>query len=340
MVNSRSAARHDYCGGKRYNGASVFVASLAFLIVGLPGLKCASAQQYPEKPIHIITADPGGGMDFAARLVGQKLTESFGQQVIVDNRRGAGGIIATEAAAKAPPDGYTVLITATAFWIAPLLQKTSYDPIRDFDPITLLVRAPNILVVHPSLPAKTVQGLIAFAKAHRGQLNYASGGEGSSNHLAAELFKALAGVDMVRVVYKGSAQGISDVMAGHVQVMFPAAAAAMPHVKSGKVRALGVTTSQPSSLAPGLPTVASSGLPNYESAAIYGMLAPTRTPPIAVMRLHEAVSRVLNQPDTKEKLFNSGVETVGAGPTEFSAYIKADMARMEKVIKAAGIRGK
>ena len=314
-------------------GFSVWIFSLGMVVLGA-GLACG--QNYPNKPIRIVTSEPGGGSDFTARVLAQGLTVSLGQQVIVDNR--AGTITAAQIMTKAAADGYTLLSYNNSLWTLPLLQKMSYDPVRDFSPIILATRSPNILVVHPSVPVNSVRELIAFAKASPGKLNYASGTVGSSNHLAAELFKALAGVNIARIAYKGSGFAVSDLIGGQVQLMFATAGSVAQHVKSGRLRTLAVTSAQPSALAPGLPTLAASGVPGYESVTMYGMYAPANSPAMLINRLNQEADRFLDMPDTKERFFNAGVETVGGSPQDFAAAIKSDMARLGKVIKDAGIR--
>jgi tripartite-type tricarboxylate transporter receptor subunit TctC len=311
----------------------VWIFSLGMVVLGA-GLACG--QNYPNKPIRIVTSEPGGGSDFTARVIAQGLTVSLGQQVIVDNR--AGTITAAQIMAKAAADGYTLLSYNNSLWTLPLLQKMFYDPVRDFSPIILATRSPNILVVHPSVPVNSVRELIAFSKASPGKLNYASGTVGSSNHLAAELFKALAGVNIARIAYKGSGFAVSDLIGGQVQLMFATAGSVAQHVKSGRLRALAVTSAQPSALAPGLPTLAASGVPGYESVTMYGMYAPANSPAMLINRLNREADRFLDMPDTKERFFNAGVETVGGSPQDFAAAIKSDMARLGKVIKDAGIR--
>jgi tripartite-type tricarboxylate transporter receptor subunit TctC len=298
----------------------------------------ASGQNYPAKPIRIITAEAGGGNDFAARLLAQRLTRSLGQPAIVENRGGAGGAIAAEAAAKAAPDGYTLLLYAGNVWTIPLLRSNVQYEIQDFAPITWIARSPNTVVVHPSLPVKNIRELIVLAKARPGQLNYASGGSGSATHLSVELFKAMAGVNIVRVPYKGNAPALNDLVAGQVQVMFPTAATVAPHLTSGRLRALAVTSAEPSVLAPGLPTVASAGLPGYESISIYGLFAPAKTPAAIIRLLNQECAHYLRTAEVKERFFKMGVETVGSTPEEFAAAIKSDMTKMAKVIKDAGIR--
>ena len=298
-----------------------------------------AAQDYPNKPIRIVTSAPGGGVDFAARLIAPALTERFGQQVIVENRGGAGGMVAAQTVARAPPDGYTLLLYGSPIWLAPYLRKSvPYDPVKDFQPITLTTRSPTILVVHPSVAANSVKDLIALAKAKPGALNVAIGGSGTSSHLATELFKSRAAIDIVLVPYTGTGPAVSAVLGGEVRVMFANTAVAAPHVKSGKLRALAVTSTQPSALAPGVPTVATSGLPGYESVSIYGMLAPAKTPAAIISRLNQEVVRFLVTPQVKEKFLQSGVEVVASSPKEFAAAIKSDMTTLGKVIKEAGIR--
>jgi tripartite-type tricarboxylate transporter receptor subunit TctC len=306
------------------------------LSVGLmvSGAGVVSGQNYPNKPIRIVTSEPGGGNDIVARLVAEGLTASLGQRVIVDNR----GIVAAEIAAKATPDGYTLLIYGSNIWLMQYLRDNlPWDPLRDFAPITVAVDLPNILVVHPSLPVKSVKELVALAKAKPGELNYAAGTIGVSPHLAAELFKALAGVNIVRVPYKGGGPALTGLIGGEVHLMFPNAGSVMPHIKSGRVRALAVSTAQPSALAPGLPTVAAS-VPGYETGAVICVFAPARTPAAIVDLLNREIVRVLNGAMVKERLFNSGSEVVANSPGEFAAFIKSDMARMGKVIRDAGIQ--
>jgi len=231
----------------------------------------AFAQDYPTHPVRLVSSAAGGGNDFAARIIAQALSERLGQPVIVDNRGGAQ--IPALLVAKAPPDGYTLLVQNNTIWVAPLLEKTDYDPFRDLAPIMLTARAPNVLVVHPSLPVGSVKELIAAAKAAPGTINYASGVVGSSNYIAAELFKAMAGVDLTRIGYKGSGPALIDVMAGQVKVMFATTTSSSAHIKAGRLRALGITSAQPSPLEPGLPTIAASGVPGYVAESIYGVWA-------------------------------------------------------------------
>ena len=302
------------------------------------GAGAVFGQNYPNKPIRIVTAAPGSNNDWGARLVAQELTPRVGQQVIVENRP---SVINVETVANAPPDGYTLLFLGPTVWLLPFLRDdVSWDPLRDFSPITLAVTSPNAVVVHPSLPVKSVKELIALAKARPGELNYGAAALGSTPHLAAELFNALAGVNIVRVPYRGTGPAMIALIAGEVQVQFPGLGSVAAHIKSGKVRALAVTSSQPSALAPGLPTVAASGVPGYESTSILGIFAPAKTPATVIDLLNQEIVRVLHKADVKKRFFSSGAQAVGNSPEEFLATIKSEMARWGKVIKDAGIRGR
>ena len=312
----------------------IWMVPVGMMVIGA-GRVCA--QTYPDKPIRILTAEPGGGLDFQARLVAQGLSGSLGRQVIVENH--GGGTFAAEIVAKAPPDGYSLLFYGSNVWLAPFFRDdVPWDPVRDFAPVTLAVRSPNLVVVHPSLPVKSVRDLVALARARPGELNYASGSTGSSPHLAAELFKFIAGVNIVRIPYRGNALAYTDVIRGQVQLIFPTASSVAPYLKAGRLRALAVTTARPSELFPGLPTVAASGLPGYESATITGIFAPVRTPAAIIGRLNEEIVRVLKRPEVNDRFFSVGVETVGSSPEEFAATVKSEMARLGKMIKDAGLR--
>ena len=298
----------------------------------------ACAQTYPTKPVRIVTGGPGSNGDFTSRLIAPGMTAALGQQVLVDNR--PSGIILGEIVAKAPPDGHTLLVTGSSFWLAPFLQSNvAWDPLRDFAPVTLAATSPNLIVVHPSLPAKSVTELVALAKARPGELNYASGTTGSTPHLAAELFNAMARVNIVRINYKGAGQAMTDLIGGHVQVMFPNAGGAAPHVKSGRLRAIAVTTAQPTALFPGLPTVAASGLPGYEAEVLNGIFAPAKTPAAIISRLNQEIVPILNRADVREKLFNSGIEVIANPPEKLTAAMKNEMNVWGKLIRELGIRG-
>lgn len=295
----------------------------------------AAAQNYPNRAVRVISSGVGGGADISARLLMPGLSSALGQQFIVDNR--ASGVIPGEVASKAPPDGYNLLFYNNTLWVGPLLQKTAYDLVRDFVPITLVSRSPNILVVHPALPVRTVRQLIDLARARPGQLNFATGATGASNHIAAELFKAMAGVNMVRIPYKSGAQESADLISGQVQLMF-GSSSMTPYVRSGRLRALAVTSKDPSPLFPDLPTVASAGLPGYESGSMYCMFAPAGTPAAIISRLQQESAKALQVTETKDRYFNAGMETVGNTSEELATIIKADIARLSKLIKDAGIR--
>ena len=292
------------------------------------------AQEFPSKPIRIVTSSPGGGSDFASRIIAQGISGPLGQQVIVDNRS---GVVGQELVAKAAPDGYVLLVDGTSLWTAPLLQTTQYDMARDFAPVSLISRVTNVLVVHPSLPVNDVKGLITLAKARPGELNYAAGNAGSAAQLSGELFKAMAGVKIVMVPYKGTGPALTALMGGETQLMFTTSGSIASYVKSGRLRALAVTSAQPTPLVPGVPTVAAT-VPGYESSSATGLLAPGKTPAQVISRLHQEVARFLNRPDVKEKFFNNASEIVASSPEEFAALIRSDVVTMGKVIKDAGIK--
>ena len=294
----------------------------------------AYAQNWPLKPVRIITAEPGTGNDLIARLIVPYLSNAFGQQFIVDNR----GLVAVDMVAKAAPDGYTLLSYGPPLWLTPLLRQVSYDPLRDLAPITLAGSSPNILAIHPSVPAKSVSELLLLAKQRPGELNYSSSSTGSSPHLAAELFKTMAGINIVRVPYKGSSQALVGLVGGQVHLMFPNAGTVAPHLKSTRVRALAVTTSAPSALVPGLPTLSASGVTGYESASQFALFAPAGTPSAIIERLNREMIAALRKPDVTERLFGSGVEVTTGMPTELAVTMKSEMAKWGKLIKETGIR--
>jgi tripartite-type tricarboxylate transporter receptor subunit TctC len=294
------------------------------------------AQSFPEKNIRVFTGDSGGPADIAIRLLAPTLSAAFGQQVIVDNRYWVNAI---ETVAKAPPDGYTLLIFVGVTWLAPLMRDSlSWDAMRDFAPVTLAGRTAAVLVVHPSLPVKTVADLIALAKARPGELNCATGPLGSSTHLAMELFKSMAAVNVVRVPYKGNIPALTALVGGQVQMFFANVPAAAPYMKAGRLRALAVTSAQTSALAPGLPTMAASGLAGYEVDSLTAMLAPARTAPAIINRINQEMVRAIKRPEISERFLNAGMEPVGSSPEQLGNTIKAEIARLGKVIKEAGIR--
>jgi len=295
------------------------------------------AQNYPTHPIRIVASAAGGGSDAITRLIAQGVSPALGQGVVVDNR--GGGVIPGEIVAKSAPDGYTLLYYGSALWLSPLMRDHApYDVLRDFAPVTLAISAPSILVANPLLPVNSVTDLIALAKAKPGTLNYGSGSAGVSNHLAAELFKSMAGVDIVRIPHRGSGPAMISLFANQVQIVFAAIAGATPHVKQGRLKALGITSAKRSPQFPDLPTIAESGLPGYEFTSIWGVFAPANTPRPIVERLNREIVLVLNRPDVKDKAVASGVDVVASTPAQLTAGIKADITRLGKVIKDANIR--
>ena len=314
--------------------------NVVLLIAVLTGAAGAAAQNYPARPLRLIVpSSPGGGTDISARIIAPKLSEYLGQQVVVENRPGAGTMIGGEAAARSAPDGYTLLMGVSTLAINPAIyKKVPYDALKDFAPVSQAVALPNVLVAHPSLPVKTVKELIAFARARPGQLNFASAGLGTSPHLSMELFLSMAGLKMVHVPYKGSGPGVTDLVAGHVPLMMPNMLSALPHIKSARLRALGVTGAKRAARASDIPTIAEAGVPGYEAVQWYGMLAPAGTPRAIITRLHAEVVRVLQLPDIRERFLSDGAEPVGSSPEEFAAFIRAETAKWAKVIKDAGLR--
>jgi tripartite-type tricarboxylate transporter receptor subunit TctC len=299
----------------------------------------AQAQTYPAKAVRVLVPQaPGGGNDTIARMIGQKLTAALKQQFAIDNRPGAGGMIAAELAAKAPADGYTLLLSnvATMAIIPNVQKKPPYDPLKDFEPISLIAQAPLLVVVHPSLPVKSMKDLIALAKARPGQVNYASNGIGSSTHLATELFIMMAGIKLTHVPYKGLAPALTDVLSGQVPLMFSSAVAMMPHVKAGKLRAIGTTSGRRAASQPDIPTVAeATGLKDYEAGSWYGLSAPAGTPRAIIEILNRETVAAMKAPDMIERLSFEGVIPVGNSPEEFAAYIRKEHARIGKVIRAS-----
>jgi len=301
----------------------------------------ADTAQFPVKPIRLVVPfGAGSNTDVLARTVAVRMAEHWSQQVVVDNRPGAGGNIGADLVAKAPPDGYTILMDAVSTHaINPTLYtKLPYDPIKDFAPVTLITSVPNVLVVHPSLPAKNVPELIALAKARPGQLNYASGSTGSAGHLAGELFDSMAGVRMTHIPYKGAAPAVIDLIAGHVSLMFDNLASALPNIKAARVRALAVTTLKRSPLLPALPTISESGLRGFDVSTWFGIFAPAGTPPEIVAKLNAEVVRLLHTAEMRERLALLGAEPIGNKPEEFAAFIKTEIPKYAKVVKASGAK--
>ena len=301
----------------------------------------AAAEPYPARPVRFVVAfPPGGGTDIIARSIAQKLGERLGQQVLVDNRPGAGGNIGTDIVAKSSPDGYTLLMgSAGPLAInASLFARMPFDPIKDLAPVTLAASTPNVLVVHPSLPAATVRELIALAKARPGEINFASSGHGTPAHLAGELFNSMAGVKLIHVPYKGAAPALADLLGGQVQLMFSNMPPALPHVKDGKLRALAVTSLKRSPAAPDLPTVDEIALPGFEANTWHGVVVPAGTPGAIVARLNREIVAILHLPDVVERLSGQGAEALGSTPEEFAAYIKSESVKWAKVVRDSGAK--
>lgn len=296
----------------------------------------AGAQDFPSAhPLHIVTSQPGSGSDVIARILAKRLPDVFGQTAIVDNR----GILAAEFVANAPADGYAVLFYSTPLWVSPLLQPQSpWDALRDFAPVSLAANAPNLLAVHPSLPVKSVKDLIALARAKPGQLNYGSGSVGSSSHLAAELFNMMADANITRIPYRGVGLALVGLLSGQVQVLFPSAGSGLPYVRSGRLRALAVSSARPTALFPGLPTIAESGVPGYEADTPTGIFVPAGTPPKIVSQLQQGITATLKLPEIKALIFAQGTEVVGTSPGEFASWLKSDIARWTKLIREKGLR--
>jgi tripartite-type tricarboxylate transporter receptor subunit TctC len=313
----------------------------AFVVVLLLGcIAAAHAQTYPSRPIrYIVPQAPGGSSDTLARIVTQRVSDGLGQQLVVDNRPGATGIIGAEVVARANPDGYTLLQVATSHATNPaMLAKLPYDTARDFAPVSLLSQQPNIWLAHPSVPVRNIKELIAYAKARPREVNFASSGTGGSQHLAGELLKSMTGIEMTHIPYKGSPPALVDVLAGRVPLMSSTMPPALPHIKSGKVRAIAVTSAKRSPVVPEVPTVAESGVPGYEAIAWQGLVAPAGTPNAVISRINAEFVKALKQPDIAAKLNDQGFETVASTPEWFTQYIKSEITKWSKVIKAAGIK--
>jgi tripartite-type tricarboxylate transporter receptor subunit TctC len=301
----------------------------------------AQGPDYPTKPIRIVVPFPAGGAtDLFARAAAQKMTEAWGQSVVVDNRPGAGGNIGTELVAKALPDGYTLEMgtVGTHAINASLYAKMPYDHVKDFAPIILVAGVPNVLVVHPSVPANSVQELIAYLKANPGKVNFASSGSGTSIHLSGELFKVMAGVQMTHIPYKGSAPALQDLLGGQVQLMFDNLPPSLPQIKAGKLRALGVTSTARAPALPEVPTIAESGLPGFDASSWFGLLAPAGTPPAIVAKINAEIAKWLATPEAKEKLLAAGANAAGGTPDDFARHIAAETAKWAKVVKESGAK--
>jgi tripartite-type tricarboxylate transporter receptor subunit TctC len=319
-----------------FMNATIGILTACVVGAGMP----VFAQDYPTKPIRfVVPYPPGGGTDIIARIVQAKLTQGLGQPVIIENRGGAGGAVGTEVVAKSAPDGYTILFTLSSHTINPLLYKLPFDTEKDFAPISLVASLPQIIAAYPPLPVKNMQELIALAKAYPGKLNFASVGNGSPSHIAGELLKLKAGIDLVHIPYKGGGPAVADTVAGQVQFLIVSIPAAMSQVKSGRLRPIAVTTLKRSPAAPEIPTVAeSAGIPDYEVDSWYAMFAPAKTPPAIVARLQQEIARVVQLPEIKEKLLQQGADGVGGSSAELERVVKRELRKWEAVIRQAGIK--
>ena len=313
-----------------------FFPAASVLVMTLFASVVAHTQDYPNKPIRIITTAAGGGGDFTTRQVAQGITGPIGQPIIVDNR--ATGFVAAEAVSKAPADGYTLLVTGSAVWLSTLFRSVPYDINRDFASITIIEFTPSVFAVHPSVPVKSVKELIALAKARPGELSYGSDAIGGRGHLGVELFKSMAGVNILHVPYKGSAAANNAVLGGEVQIVLNDPGVLLPHAKAGRLRLLAVSTAAPTALAPGLPTVAATGLPGYELEGITGFFAPAKTPAAIINRLNQETVRALNTPEVRERFLAASVQVVASTPEQLSDRVKSDLAKFGKVVKDAGIK--
>jgi len=315
--------------------------SLLLKIAGLLLALTASAvaQDYPSKPVRLIVPfPPGGSNDVVGRMIAQQLSDRLGKQVVVDNRGGAGGVLGSELAANAIPDGYTLLVISLAHAVSPWLYKLNYDPIKSFAPVSILASGPNVLVVHPDLPVHSVGELIKLAKQKPGELNYASAGIGSFQHMGGELFKLTAGVDIVHVPYKGGGPAMTDVLGGHTKIMFSSLVQTSGFVRNGQLRALGTGGSHRGSVLPDVPTIAEAGLPGYEATNWWGIVAPAGTPPAIVEKLHNEISAVQNSEQTKKQFATEGAEIVQMSSAEFGAFMASEINKWERVVKEGGIK--
>ena len=321
------------------------IAMLGALVPALPAaaaqLEARSANDatYPNRPIRLLVGlPPGGPTDVVARIMAPKLGDALGQQVIVDNRTGAGGLIAAETAAKAPPDGYTLLFGAVSYSaiFASLYKKLPYDPVKDFAPISLVAKVPNVLVVNPAMPVRTVSDFIAHAKANRGRLSYGSSGSGTSLHLAMEMLKKQTGIEVVHVPYKGGPAAILDLIGGHIQVMFDNAPGQIPYIRSGKTRALAITAAKRNFQLPEVPTMIEAGVPGFEVTSWYGVFGPARVPERILAKLNAELVKTLNMPEIKERMAEQGIEPAPTTREEFAAFQKAEVVRWAKVVKDSG----
>lgn len=312
----------------------------AYLAWSSAAIAQGTSEAYPVRPVRVVVGlAPGGGTDIQTRLIAQKLSDPLGRSFVVENRTGAGGTVAYAWVAKAPADGYTLLGVASGYSITPaVFSRLSYDPVKDFAPISLAIEAPILLLVHPAVPAKNVQELIALAKARPNALDFGSAGHGTSNHMAMELFKRMAGVRLVHVPYKGTGQALADLLAGQIPVLFGNILSCLPYVKAGRLRALAVTSSKRSAAMPEAPSIAEAGVPGYNTTTWHGWLAPAGTPTAIVQRLSSEIAKVVKSPEVMEKMSGDGGEAVGSTPEQFTRHLVAEIARWRKVVKETGVR--
>ncbi len=337
--------RRTFIGFAKRRSCSAYrlplTACMLFAVAGWTSVAIAQTTGYPSKPIRLVLPyPPGGGSDTIVRPLAQRLSAEFGQQVVIDNRGGAGGAIGMEAVARAAPDGYTIVLALTAQLAVnvSLYKKLPYDPVRDYAPITLLATGPYLLVVHPSLPVTSVKELIALARARPGQITYASSGNGSGGHLAAELLKSMTGTNMLHIPYKGGGPALIDVLAGQVQVLFATYVSSRGHIQTGRLRALGVSTAKRPAAIPDMPTISEAGVPGYDSGVWYAMLAPAGTPPDVITRLNHEIVRALNQPDFHKLLVDQAIDPIGGTPEQLGDFIRSEIAKWAKVVKASGAK--
>jgi tripartite-type tricarboxylate transporter receptor subunit TctC len=315
------------------------IAAAGGAVASLVAAGSGFAQSWPGKPIRlIVTAGPGGGTDILGRTIAQKLGEALGQQVIVDNRGGAGGNIGAELAARSPADGHTILIVNTSYGINPSLRTMPFDPLRDLAPVSRLTRSPLLLVAHPSLPVRSVADLVRFAKPRPGELSFASSGSGQSNHLAGELFNAMAGVRMLHIPYKGGGLVLTDLLGGHVTLFFGGIISTLPHVKAGRLRALGVTSLGRAAAIPDVPSISEAALAGFEAVGWYGILVPAATPRAIIVRLHAEITGVLASPEMQARIVNDGSEPVGSTPEQFADFIRAEIVKWGEVVRKSGAK--
>jgi len=312
---------------------------LVALLCTMLAAPAAAALDYPTRPVRLIVPfPPGGSNDVVSRMVAAHLGDRLGKQLVVDNRPGAGGVIGAEAAANSAPDGYTLLVISLAYAVNPGLYQLKYDPVKAFAPIAMLAAGPNVLTVHPSVPVGSVQELIALAKSRPGELNYASAGAGSFQHLGAELFKLMAGVDIVHVPFKGGGPAMIDVIGGHSQVLFSSLVQTTPHIRAGKLKPLGTSGASRTAVLPDVPTIAEAGVPGYEISNWWGIVAPAGTPQPVIDKLHAEIAAVLASAQLQQELATQGAEVAHKGPAEFARHIKAELAKWQDVVRKAGIK--